>query len=201
MRGLEIRRQFGSLAVAVSSAATRGPDGPGSAVLDVINPAAETLLRITMRRVEDIGLYLPHLGTGLANEPVASIRPVVLGRRQSRHCRAANDDDSKVMAGPRVRLAGSANWLRPPHVDWQQLHRPRMGQKISDVRRYSTLRDVGLFRRTDRCAAVWLAVRQKGPLFREITVAASPQPAAPAASASGLLRISGTTKGTLPFES
>jgi hypothetical protein len=122
MAGLELRRQFGSFAVAVRSAAARGPNGLGSAVLDVVNPAAETLLRITMRRVGDIGLYLPHLGTGLANKPVASVRPVVLGTSQSRHSRAANDDDSKAMADVRVGSAGAANWPRPPRVDWQQLH-------------------------------------------------------------------------------
>jgi hypothetical protein len=121
MAGLELRRQFGSFAVAVRSAATRGPNGLGGAVLDVINPAAETLLRITMRRVGDIGLYLPHLGTGLANKPVASA-PVVLGTGQSRRYRATNDDEFKAMAGPRVGTAGSANRLRAPHVDWQQLH-------------------------------------------------------------------------------
>src|ERR1700678_1755905 len=146
MRGLEHRRQFGSFAVAVRSAATRGPHGSGSAVLDVINPAAETLFRIAMRRVGDIGLYLPDLGTGPANKPVASVRPVILGTRQSRHCRAANDDDSKATTRPRVGLVGPSNRLRPTHVDWQQLHRPRMGQKESDVRRFTALRDVGLFR-------------------------------------------------------
>jgi hypothetical protein len=45
-----------------------------------------------------------------------------------------------------VGLVGPSNRLRPTHVDWQQLHRPRMGQKESDVRRFTALRDVGLFR-------------------------------------------------------
>jgi hypothetical protein len=38
-----------------------------------------------------------------------------------------------------------------------------MGQKISGVRRFIALRDVGLFRRTARCATVHLAVRQMPP--------------------------------------
>ena len=180
MAGLELRRQFGSFAVAVRSAATRGPNGLGGAVLDVINPAAET--------VGDVGLYLPHLGTGLANKPVACA-PVVLGTGQSRRYRATNDDESKAMADPRVRTVGSANRLRAPHVDRQQLHGtsalgPRVAacsvalpteqcasatieeisQKVPGVRRFYALRDVGLFRRTAPCAAVHLAVRQMGPL-------------------------------------
>ena len=131
MAGLELRRQFGSFAVAVRSAATRGPNGLGGAVLDVINPATDTPLRITIRRVGDIGLYLPHLGTGLANKPVASA-PVVLGTRQSRCYRATNDDDSKVMAAPCVGMIGPASRVRPPHVDWQQLHgTSALGQRVA----------------------------------------------------------------------
>ena len=38
-----------------------------------------------------------------------------------------------------------------------------ISQKISGVHRFSALRDVGLFRRTARCTAVHLAVRQMGP--------------------------------------
>jgi hypothetical protein len=45
-----------------------------------------------------------------------------------------------------------------------------MGQKISGVRRFFALRDVGLFRRTDRCAAVWLAVRQMEPLLSAVRI-------------------------------
>jgi hypothetical protein len=97
MTGLKLRRQFRGFAVAERPVATRGPHGLSGAVLDVIDSTAEASFSIAITRVGDIGLYLPDLGTGFANEPVAS---VVLGTSESRRHRAANDNDSQVNGRP-----------------------------------------------------------------------------------------------------